>query len=146
MHKTFYASGFFYHPPTRQILLQQQKGALDTSPFWSMFGGIGKSFENPQITFQRIIHKLLDIKLRLSIIEPVYVYFNKDIDKNHYIVYAETVKTKNFSSKNGVIFSWFTFRQILKLQLDEQTRHDITVGIRVIDAKVRKGLGLRTLE
>ena len=146
MNKDFYASGFLYHPSTRQILLQQQKQTNDTSPVWSLFGGIGKSRENPQTTFQRVIHKLLDVKLKLNTIEPIYVYFYKDMDKNHSIVYAETVKTKNFSSKKGLTFSWFTFKQILKLRLDEQTKHDIVVAQRVIDSKVRKGLGLRTLE
>jgi len=141
MHKDSYASGFLYHPSTRQILLQQQKQTRDTTPLWSLFGGIGKSSDNAQITFQRLIQKLLHIKLKLNTIEPVYVYFYKDTDKNYSIVYAEIAKTKNFSSKRGIKFSWFTFKQILKLQLDEQTRHDIIVGQRVIDAKERKRLG-----
>lgn len=141
MHKDSYASGFLYHPSTRQILLQQQKQTRDTTPLWSLLGGIGKSSDNAQITFQRVVHKLLHIKLKLNTIEPVYVYFYKDTDKNHSILYAEIAKTKNFSSKRGIKFSWFTFKQILKLQLDEQTRHDIIVGQRVIDAKERKRLG-----
>ena len=146
MHKDFYASGFLYHGPTEQILLQQKTKTQDSSPGWSLFGGMGTSKHNPQLIFQRIVNKLLKIKLKTNVIEPVYVYFNKDMDKDHHIVYA-TIKTpKKFSPKNGVIFSWFTFRQVIKLKLDEQTKHDIVVAQRVIASKTRKRLGQHTLE
>ncbi|MCL5438637.1 MAG: hypothetical protein M1268_01465 [Patescibacteria group bacterium] len=145
MHKKFYASGFFYHPPTQQILLQQKKSVVNSSPAWSMFGDSCSCEESAAITFQRIIHKLLKIKIKPDFIHPIYTYFYKDIGKNNVVFYAEVEETKKFSSKKGV-FTWFTFKQILKLQLTDQIKQDLIVGQRVIDAGIRKGLGLKTLE
>ncbi|MCL5432627.1 MAG: hypothetical protein M1524_00735 [Patescibacteria group bacterium] len=145
MHKKFYASGFFYHPPTQQILLQQKKSTENSSSLWSMFGDECSSEKNAAQTFLRLINKLLKIKIKPDFIHPIYTYFHKDIGKNHAVFYAEVHEVKNFSSKKGV-FTWFTFKQILKLQLSEQTKQDLIVGQRVIDAGIRKGLGLKTLE
>lgn len=145
MHKGFYASGFIYHPPTGQILLQKRKSATDTQTTLSMFGGVNLSGENAQGAFQRIIHKLLHLKLNPKSIYPVYTYFCKDMKRDHYIIYAELEKIKNFSSKKTVL-TWFSFKQAQKLQATEQTKHDITVSQRVIEAKKRKSLGQRTLE
>lgn len=145
MHKHFYASGFLYHPPTRQILLQQQNFPPNTSYLWSLFGGTRLDKEEAEATFQRIIRKLLGVKLNLSAIYPVYSYPSKGIYKNHHIVYAEVKEIQNFSPRRRLVFSWFTFKQILKLPLAEQTKHDITIGQRVIDALARKRLGEKTL-
>ena len=144
MHKKFYASGFLYHPTTRQILLQQQKETQDTKTIWLLVGGISKSRETPQAAFKRLVQKLLRTKLSLKAIESVYFY--KDIDTDHYILYAETKKMKKSSPKNQPEFAWFTFKQVLKLQVDAQTKHDIVVSQRVIDSKTRKRLGQHTLE
>ena len=144
MHKKFYASGFLYYPPTQQILLQQQKETKDTKPTWLLVGGISKSNETPQAAFKRIVQKILRIKLSLKTIETVYFYNNINTDR--YILYAETKKMKKSSPKKKPEFAWFTFKQVLKLQVDPQTKHDIVVAQRVIDSKKRKLQGLRTLE
>ncbi len=145
MHKDFYASGFLYHLASGQILLQQQS-AVDQSSVWSLFGEQGLYKENAEVTFQRVIYNLLHVKLSLTAIYPIYTYFYKDIHKNHAVVYAEVEEMQPFSSINTVKCSWFTLKQILKLDLSEQTRQDITVGQRVINARIRKSLGLQTLE
>jgi hypothetical protein len=144
MHKDFYASGFLYHLPSGQILLQQS--TLDPSSLWSLFGKQGLYKESPEVTFQRVIYDLLHVKLPLTTIYPIYTYFYKDIHKDHAVVYAEVEDTKRFSSLNTVKCAWFTLKQVLKLDLSEQTRHDITVGQRVINARMRKSLSLQTLE
>lgn len=144
MHKKFYASGFLYCPRTQQILLQQKKQTRDAKPIWSLIEAVGKSREDPQVTFQRVMKKLLHIKLRPKAIQPVYSY--KNIDQDRHILYAETKKMKNYSRYNGIEFGWFTFKQVLKLHADEQIKHDIVVAQRVIDSKTRKRLGQHTLE
>lgn len=145
MHKKFYASGFLYHPPTQQILLQQQIG-IDSSSSWSLIGGENKNKETAEISFKRILDFLLDLHVTLSAIYPIYAYFDQHNATSHSISYAEVKKMKQFPSVKGMTFSWFNRRQIYKIGLDEQTRQDVTIGLRVIDAKVRKSLGLRTLE
>lgn len=144
MHKDFYASGFLYHLPSGKILLQQS--TLDPSSLWSLFGKQGLYKESAEVTFQRVINDLLHVKLPLATIYPIYTYFYRDIHKDHAIVYAEVEEMQPFSSIKTVRCSWFTLKQILKLELLEQTRHDITVGQRVISARMRKSLGLQTLE
>ena len=144
MHKGFYASGFLYHLPSGQILLQQS--TLGPSSLWSLFGKQGLYKESAEVTFQRVIYDLLHVKLPLATIYPIYTYFYKDIHKEHTVVYAEAEDMQRFSSLNTVRCAWFTLKQVLKLDLLEQTRHDITVGQRVISARMRKSLGLQTLE
>lgn len=145
MHKDFYASGFLFHPPTRQILLQQQKSNSETSSPWSMFEAKNLPKKSAEQTFQHFIHKLLHVRIRLDSIYLAYTYFCKDVKKNRFIVYAELKKTKDFSSKK-VKFGWFTFKQVIKLKLDNQAKHDIVVAERVIASKIRKSLGQQTLE
>lgn len=146
VHKDFYASGFLYYPPAQQILLQQPISTNGLS-LWSLFGAVVLSGETPKAAFQRIIKKQLALKIKPEMIESVYSYFQKDMERNHSILYAEAIEKKEFPpSEEGTISAWFTFKQILKLPLAEQTKHDIVVGQRVIQAKVRKSLGERTLE
>lgn len=148
MHKDFYASGFLYHLPSQQILLQQKSTVdiSDTSSLWTLFGGQGYLRENPEATFQRVVNKLLRIKVSLTNIYPIYTYFYKEINQDHAVVYAEVENMQEFSSLNKIRCAWFTMKQILKLDISQQTKQDVTVGQRVIDSRMRKSLGLQTLE
>lgn len=101
-----------------------------------MLGGESKEGEEAQITFQRIIYKLLDINLKLKHIYPVYDYFHNTRNKVSYVFYAEVGKTKIFNASRGNL-SWFTFHETLKLPFTAQTKQDIVVGERVINAKWR---------
>lgn len=144
MHKAFYASGFLFHPPTQQILLQQQ---LNTSPVqWSLVGGIYLVEESAEKAFQRIILKLLKQKIPVTSIYPIYTYDREDAEKNKAILYADLERMIDFKPTKELTFGWFTRKQIMKLPLDPQTKQDIIVGHRVIDAKTRKILGEHTLE
>lgn len=145
MHKNIYASGFLYNPSTQQILLQKQQNSIN-SFVWLLIGGEGKAEEKPEKIFQKTVRKLLKINLALKDIDEVYSYFHKEFNKNHFILYTKIKKVKKISSKNGLMFEWFTIKQTLKLPMSPQTKHDIIVGQRVMDAKVRKSLGERTLE
>lgn len=138
MHRSFYASGFLYHPAGQQILLQQPMTSPTSSP-WALFEGPPTGQETPAKTFQRLVAKSLGLKLNLKNIYPVYFYHGGGQERH--IVYAQLKTAKNFSPKKGVAFGWFNFKQVNKLSLSVQAKHDVAVAQRVIAASVRKSLG-----
>lgn len=149
MHKKFYASGFIYHPSTNQILLQQNnidplrsEPKPPTSTTWSLIGVLYPEDEKPEASFKNIILELLGIKVKN--VYPVYSYSNEGMDEFQYIVYSRLSKFQNFSPQNGLIFEWFSFKDVLKLRVAEQTKHDIVVGLRVIEAAKRRSMGEHT--
>lgn len=142
LQKSFYASGFLYHPGSDQILLQQPITSPNPSS-WALFEGPPVGQETPEKTFQRLVGKSLGLKLNLRDIYPVYFYRGGGQDRH--IIYAQ-IKTANaFLSKKGIIFGWFSFKQVNKLSLSAQAKHDVAVAQRVIAASVRKSLGQQTL-
>lgn len=145
MHKDFYASGFLFHLSTQQILLQQFNLGSQNVPTWSLFNGIYLREETPVSAFQRIINSQLHIKIKASSIFPVYAYLQQDIHVNNAIFYAEVSNIETFASTKKATFAWFPFKQIAKLALSLQTRQDIIVGQRVINAHIRISLGERAL-
>lgn len=143
MLKGFYVNGFLYHEPTNQILLQQ----IQSSPSWSLFESEEVEEDcNPAATFAELIHNTLQLKLVIKTIQEVYTYLNEEVNKNYSITYAPVRNLKTVPGDKGKIYKWFGPREILKLNLSSQTRHDVTVGQRVIDAKMRKLMGLHTFE
>ncbi|MBU3978117.1 hypothetical protein KKE68_00255 [Patescibacteria group bacterium] len=144
MHKNLYASGFLYYPPSQQILLQQNESIGNMSSEWLLFGGAYQEKEDPEELFRNLVLNLLDIEIREVL--PVYSYLNENSDEFQYIVYSQLGELRNFSSKNGQTFGWFTFKEVLKLKVTEQTKHDIVVGQRVIEAAMRKSLGEHTFQ
>jgi hypothetical protein len=145
MHKDFYASGFLYHSRSQQILLQQQNPA-DKEPMWVLFGGERLGNETSEETFLRVIHAILRLKLKLTAIRPIYKYFHEEMKRDHYISYAKIGRLENFPATKTAIFAWFNLKQVQKLNLSEQAKHDIMVGQRVIDSATRKSLGQQTIE
>lgn len=140
MHKlqSFYASGFLYHPGSQQILLQQPITSPNPPP-WALLEGAPVGKETPEKAFQRLIAKSVGLKLNLKNIYPVYFYHCGG--KDRHIIYAPIKTAKNFLPKKGVTFGWFTFKQVNKLSLSVQAKHDVAVAQRVIAASVRKSLG-----
>ncbi|MBI4080382.1 MAG: NUDIX domain-containing protein [Candidatus Levybacteria bacterium] len=139
MHKAFYASGFLYRPQTQQILLQQlTKDTPNTSPIWSLIGGESQKEEQAERTFQKIIAKLLKVKLDVKSITAVYDYFHNEHKKIHFVLYGEVGERQPIRIPKGATFSWFTFQQTLKLPFSDQTKQDIIVAQRVINAKIRE--------
>ena len=145
MHKNFYASGFLYHSRSQQILLQQQTSA-NKEPVWFMFGGEGSKNESGEQTFSRVIDKVLNVKLKPSAVCPVYKYFHEEMNKDHYISYAKIGRLEKFPETKNTVFAWFNFKQVQKLNLSEQTKHDIMVAQRVIDSATRRSLGQQTID
>ena len=142
MHKAVYASGFLYHPASEQILLQQNTSVSPASSPWSLFEVVSE--EAPETSFKNIILDLLDIKI--TVVHPVYSYFNEDKEKNQFIGYSTIRTRQKFSPKKGLTFAWFSFKDVLKLQTSKQMKHDIVVGQRVIEAATRKRLGEHTFQ
>lgn len=136
MHKIFYASGFLYNPSSQQILLQQPYAT--TSP-WVLFEKEYTTDELPETIFKENVFTLLGI--RIDTIYPIYSYHTETTENNRSLYYA-TIKTlQEFPPKNNYTFRWFSFKEVLKIQATEQTKHDIIVGQRVIEAAGRRERG-----
>ncbi len=134
----FYTSGFLFHLKSQQILLHQPQQKNDiVSSLWSMFGETSHKGEDGIATFQRTIYEVLNIKLARKDIYPVYDYFNTAFDKTHYIYYAQVPKIQSYAFA-GDTLSWFTFKQTVKLAFTKQTKQDIVVAQRVIEAQERE--------
>ncbi|MBI5619609.1 NUDIX hydrolase, partial [Candidatus Gottesmanbacteria bacterium] len=129
MHKLFYASGFLYHSPSQQILLQQLTS--DTDAKLVMFGGRSHNGNDPQAVFQHCVEKALGVTVPASSIHPVYDYIH-DRRGEHFIFYVEVAGAtpKTYASKNKA--EWFLLSKLSKQAMSEQTRHDIIIGERVI--------------
>lgn len=145
MRTDFYASGFLYHQRSQQILLQQQSPA-NSEPMWFLFGGEGVKKETGEETFARVINEILRLKLKITAVFPVYKYFHEEMKKDHYISYAKIGKLEKFPAGKTTVFAWFNFKQVQKLNLSQQTKHDIMVAQRVIDSATRRSLGQQTID
>lgn len=137
MHKSFYASGFLYHLRTQQILLHQPNLNNNSLSLWTMLGGAGREGEEAQEVFKRIIYQLLNLRLDEKCIYPVYDYFYGAMEITHYVFYAKVNKIYDFSLLDKGTLSWFTFKQTTKLPFSEQTKQNIIVSQRVIQAQAR---------
>jgi hypothetical protein len=129
VHKPFYASGFLYHPPSGQILLQKLPNGINTK--LSMFRGKGLLNEDPKIVFQQAVEQALGMRISTSSIHPIYDYIHDQLGEQ-FIFYVE-VKNKDmdkFSIKDKS--EWVQLSKLSKLVMSEQTRHDIIIGERVI--------------
>lgn len=143
MH-TFYASGFVFNPLTEEILLQQVT-SKDTIPSpWTLFGNTCSTEQKAENTFKKMVIKLLGITPKK--IYPIYSYPNNETKGTNFVFYTELSKSRKFSNKGAISFSWFTLKQISRLKINPQTKQDITVGMRVIDSAVRKSMGEQYLE
>lgn len=145
MHKDFYASGFLYNPLSQQILLQQQK-TTDGTNEWSLFTSKVTAGGNGEEVFSEEIAKKLNLKVSIKNIHYIYTHFSTELNKDHSIYYAEAkTARKKYPETGDYIFGWFNFKQIHKLKISEQVKHDIMVGQRVIDSATRKSLGQQTI-
>jgi hypothetical protein len=142
MHKTFYASGFLYHLASQQILLQQNTSSQYFSSHWLLFEKTYTGNEIPETIFKNMISDVLRIKI--NDVHPVYAYEHENTNKT--VFYSKLDSLQDFPSKNGLLFKWFSFRDVRSLHIIEQTKHDIVVGQRVIDAELRKDRGEHTFQ
>lgn len=134
MHKRFYASGFLFHLDTQQILLHQPQTLIDPSSLWCMFSHLGNVGEDAQRIFTIALSERINVQIEATCIYPVYDYYSESLRKDHYIFYALVPKTNPLFLRANDTVSWFTFKQLTKLPLSDQTKHDIMISERVIRA------------
>ncbi len=129
VHTSFYASGFLYHSPSQQILLQQLNSGNDTKLV--LFSDASNESCDPKIVFQQCVEKALGVTVSSSSIHGVYDYIHDRLGK-HFIFYVEVadIPPAAYSSKNKT--AWFLLSKLSKCNMSEQTRHDIMIGERVI--------------
>lgn len=131
MHKTFYASGFLYHPASKQILLQQQAHGEEVK--FALFRGKSDKGSDPQAVFQQCIEETLGSPVKSSAIRPVYDYMHEKFGM-HFIFYIEITEVTLKKLKSKEETAWVSLAKLSKINMSEQTRHDIIVGERVIRA------------
>lgn len=137
MHNANFASGFLYHPSTEKILLQLTPENRNSS-LWSLFSD-RQPVENQSGSFQKIIFEQLRILIQPTAIVPIYDYLRAAKGEVHFIYYAEVDKEDmGLQPKRGCTVRWFTQKEITKLSLLPQERHDIMIGTRVIRSIVDK--------
>ncbi len=131
MHKSFYASGFFYHSASQQILLQQQTHGDEIK--FVLFRGKSQSGNDPQSVFKQCVEEALGKSIDASSIRPVYDYVHEKFGM-HFIFYIEVAEVlpQKFADKQRA--QWISLSKLTKHNMSEQTRHDIIVGERVIRA------------
>lgn len=132
--KSFYTSGFIYHSPTHQVLLQ--KLAHDEKQSLTLFQFKGAKGENPSEVFHRYIQEALDISLPADAILPIYDYVHNKLG-DHYLFYVDMNEMIQPPNENNST-TWVPLAKLSKANLAEQTRHDIIIGERVIRAIVEE--------
>lgn len=143
MKKSYYSSGFLYHPDSEQILLSRNSSSPNL--IWTLFGSPSQGNETSVENFRRLLHHLLKLNFSLSSIHQVYDYYHVPTGKKHFISYAEVKELTTFPFSKNVTFAWFSAAEISKLSLSGQTKQDIVVGRRVIDSEARRNAGERTI-
>ena len=130
MHKPFYASGFLFHLPSQQILLQQL--TTDNETKLTLFRELSNNGEKPQSVFRHCIETTLGISIPESSIYPVYDYIHETLGE-HFIFYADIVNLEKISAKEKT--KCIVLAKLSKFKMNEQTRHDIIIGERVIRSR-----------
>ncbi len=136
VHKPFYASGFLYHAPSRQILLQQLTRGADGNLV--LFRGKSWNGHDPQTVFHRCIEKALGVTITPSSIHEVYDYIDGAIGEQ-FVFFIEASGISPATYPSTAKAGWFSLAKLSKLTMNEQTRHDIIVGERVIRSRSDPG-------
>lgn len=105
-----------------------------------MFGGISRAGEDAPTALQRILFEQINMHIETKQLFPVYDYFYEALKKIHYVFYVEVKKLYHPLTLLPGECSWFTFKQITKLGLAEQAKHDVIISERVINAQERSRL------
>lgn len=137
MSSSVYAAGFIYNPHTDEILLYSSE--KDPSKQWNLLEiEVTNSKHDPKKIFHKTIDKMLGVKVKPEAVYFVYDYTPDRASKHTHIYYVELPKShKKPKAKKGDLL-WTTFKQINKLNISTQTKQDLTVSLRVIQAKIRE--------
>ncbi len=137
MQSTVHSKGFLYHAPTQQVLLAIDSDQSDSH--MCLFSATGKTDEDSATALQKAIEKSLGIKVPLDKIRPIYEYENSEDANNIHVHYCDVDHMIEVESlPSGCKAKWIPIAKLGKYKLSSQTRHDITIGERVIRA-IREG-------
>jgi hypothetical protein len=132
MHNNYYASGFLYNSVSEKILLQPSSiESYSHTLFTKKCSGNVQSIN----IFQQIISEGLGISIPQKFIKQVYEYVIEDCNDKYTIYYADIIRMGDIIKHKDNETDWFNTKQLTKLQLNKQTRHDIMIGQRVIRAE-----------
>ena len=109
-----------------------------------MFSKKSPTRELSEQNFKDIFFEIFSKEIKKKDVHAVYSYFIEN-KGHHLIYYAETRKPRDFLCDEDS-YKWFSQREIIKLNIPEQVKHDITIGFRVIESSIRKKLGERTID
>lgn len=129
VHQSFYASGFLFHSATQKILLLQSINNNTTELL--LFGNKCHKGSDPQTEFQESMGKTLGMKISASSVHPIYDYTHNTLGE-HFIFFIEVTDALPKTYPSQTKAEWFLLSKLSKLNMSEQTRHDIIVGERVI--------------
>jgi hypothetical protein len=129
MHKSSYASGFLYHSASQQILLQQTNQNHEDQLV--MFGAKSHPGKDPRAVFKSCVEEALGVSLADSAIHPVYDYVHDQLGAQ-FIFFVEMSGPDINVDLRHHNAAWLMLSKLSKCNMSEQTRHDITIGGRVI--------------
>ena len=132
MHTTFYASGFLYDSSSQKILLQQLNSTSDGKPF--LFGSKAHKGNDPQTVFKLCVEKALARTIKASSIHPVYDYMHDTLGEQ-FIFFVEISGISPATYPSNEKTGWFALSKLSKMNMSEDTRHDILIGERVIRSR-----------
>jgi hypothetical protein len=129
VHKPFYASGFLYHSPSQQILLQQS--THNQMVTFDLFRGKNKNGNDPKTVFRQCVEKALKTTISEASVHTIYDYVHSTLG-DQYVFYVEITDQIPTSYKTNTNPTWMLLSKLGKFTMNEQTRHDILIGERVI--------------
>lgn len=84
--------------------------------------------------FLHCIEKALGMSIALSSVCPVYDYIHDTLGE-HFIFFIEATDVSPLTYPSNAKAGWFSLSKLSKLSMNEQTRHDIVIGERVIHSR-----------
>lgn len=124
----YYATGFLYHPLSRQVLLHRRDHLAPANPdTWSLIGGGSEpeDQDDPVATWLREVWEEIGVALSLDAVRSLRDYLNPRHGTHRYVFYVEwpTLSTDAFVLGEGIGVAWFPLAQALALP-------DLTPGAR----------------
>lgn len=96
-----------------------------------LFGSKCHQGDDPATELRHSIGKILGLTIAASSIHPVYDYVHDTLGE-HFIFFIEVPDMSQECYPSDTKAEWFSLSKLSKLDMSEQTRHDILIGERVI--------------
>src|SRR6185436_1682945 len=123
------ASVFFYHAPSRRVLLQHRTDDAPSYPgHWGMFGGGGEPEDggDPTLTIRREVQEELGLALDPGRVVPLWDYMTSRGSHRYVFLYPWDDPEYPFIQTEGQGRGWFTVEEALgSLTLTDNGRRDL---------------------